>query len=374
MKKILFFALVCCILVLALGCSSEPVEFSEKLGNNRNCYIDVLEIVPDSYDSDILCKCILENGDEVWMQISSWEYQEYFDPDFDVSVSYARTVKFDKSVRLTGKVKKVTNKLAGKNNIKVFDFVEANKELTISSNEIKFTGNEYDKSVNDGKLVYADITHINSTSRYQYSPMLGINNIQAVYFSCQTSTNESIEILIDVDDYKKYFDERASFSNDFLSPSTSDPIDFVTSVRVYGIVEESTFKFKYTDTQELTRAKIENQPEIKFSNTALAKQKVYIEIKSISPKYTVRDALTSFMPKYYICLCECTDNTNVWLYIHENTFKEHFINDFIEDMTNIVIELDNVTVRGTVVEAEKIASDLSDSIGSTKLISFKSVG
>ena len=119
MKKILFFALVCCILVLALGCSSEPVEFSEKLSNNRNCYIDVLEIVPDSYDSDIFCKCILENGDEVWMQISSWEYQEYFDPDFDVSVNYARTVKFDKSVRLTGKVKKVTNKVAGKNKIKV---------------------------------------------------------------------------------------------------------------------------------------------------------------------------------------------------------------------------------------------------------------
>ena len=53
MKKILFFTLAVCILVLALGCSSDPVEFSEELRNNRSCYIDVVEIIPDSSDLDM---------------------------------------------------------------------------------------------------------------------------------------------------------------------------------------------------------------------------------------------------------------------------------------------------------------------------------
>lgn len=376
MKKILFFALSVCILVLTVGCSNEPIEFSESLRNNRDCYIDAVEIIPDSYDSNMFCKCILENGNEVWMQISSWEYQEYFDPDFETATNYARSVKFDKPIRLDGKAKETTTSVIDKNqtDIKVFEFAAANKKLTLKSTEKNLAGNEYNDSVNNGKFVYADITHINPTSFYQYSSMTGFNNITSVYFSCQTSTNESIEVLIDVTDYKKYFDENASFYNDPINPRTADPIDFATPIRICGIVEESTFKFAYTDATELERAKAENQPEVKFSDNALLKQKVYAEIKNISPKYVVNNPLTPFSMQYYICLCECTDGTSVWLYISEGRFKECFLNDFIEDMTNIVIELDSVTVKGTVVEAKKIASNISPNIEKDKLISFDSVG
>ena len=97
MKKVFSVVLLLLLSLSLFGCSSEPVPFSEKLRDGRDCYVDVTaihptEVVSRSYDIEgystitsyyFLCKCTTPENATVYMMISVYDYKDYIDPSIN---------------------------------------------------------------------------------------------------------------------------------------------------------------------------------------------------------------------------------------------------------------------------------------------------
>ena len=118
-------------------------------------------------------------------------------------------------------------------------------------------------------------------------------------------------------------------------------------------------------------ALVENQPAIPFSNSALPKQEVYVTLKSITPLYSISN-LAGYVLYDLLCQAETVDGQTVWICMSYTSFKDNFLNTFVEsDWSNIKVELENAVVYGRIEHSDDIANDLEDKIGKQNVIVFK---
>ena len=120
MKRTISLILLLFLALSLFGCFGNRVEFSEKLKDGRECYIDVVQIKPHSVMSRtlsleggqnflsyyFLCECTTESDDTVYMIISVYDYQEHIDSSADTAFGtlppLPGTTKFDQSVKILG--------------------------------------------------------------------------------------------------------------------------------------------------------------------------------------------------------------------------------------------------------------------------------
>ena len=93
MKRTISLILLLLLILSLFGCAKKPVEFSEKLSDGRECYIDVAQIAPKevmsrnfSFEGSqtitsyyFLCECTTVSDDTVYMLISVYDYKDYID-------------------------------------------------------------------------------------------------------------------------------------------------------------------------------------------------------------------------------------------------------------------------------------------------------
>ena len=243
---------LCCLLLIIFifvsltACSGGAVQYTEKLGNNKNCYIDVTEIQPYLDDGlHVYCKCILSDGSEAWMHIYDFDYIAYFDStaDEDDYSQILKGVKYDSPVRLNGKVAKIEDAInGGDKKIKVFDFSDANSEDTLNSTEMFYCGEKYNTSLNPDTYVYADITKIS-----HYSSVSTQTNYVGTFLSdmiceCTLENGDIIFVMISMSDYKEYFDPSVSPSLD-----KAKDIAFTAPIRIYGMAIDPKEDFSSND-------------------------------------------------------------------------------------------------------------------------------
>jgi len=386
MKRILCAFLALWMMVGLIGCSKEPVAFSEKLRNDRLCYIDVVEIRPVLKATFAYCECVLEDGNTVWMQIIDSDYEKYFDPLAENESSYSCVytgVKYDEPVRLSGVAKKTEDEITGGDEkIKVFRFREADAEKTLKYKEQIYITTEFKDSLRAGTYAYADIIGIS----------FGIaTNTGRVEWKCTLTDGTSLDVYADISTYREYFDANAKLTGSYILTETPEPIDFAQPVRIYGMAvdakkssetsglmpdTEIAFAFYETVGDSVEKAKVENQPAVAFTDSLKAKQKTFVELVSIAPEYVVQSRYDiSGYTERYVCRCITTDGKEVWICMTLLSFKEHFLNTFVEtDWENVKVDLNGVKVNGVVENTAEVADDLPEKIGTEKVILFQSKG
>lgn len=388
MKKI-----ISCIIILAfvfslVACSSEAVPFSEKLMNKKDCYIDVVEILPQSSVNDVVflyCKCTLADGSMVWMEISAEEYVEYFDSEASVDDinATARKITYNNPVRLNGAAVKRNNVNIDTPPKRYFNFDEADKALTLEAGTRTSPEVEYTEVIAKNTLVYADITHIESkiaVSVFSSSP-------DSVMCECKTAAGETVWLFISVNDYHEYLDKTAHFSTDPINSSNASVLDFVEPVRFHGITISPSDKvnttyssvatpsqlieFKEVDKEQVEKAKLSNQEPVKYSSDSAMNQPIYIDISQITPQYAQYVAYN--IPSALICQCQTIDGENVWIQISIANYKEHFFDDYADNM-QVTKTLSNAKrVVGKIIEADSIDILLADKISQDTIVQINDV-
>ena len=257
-KRIICFLFVICALFLISACSGEPVPFSDKLGDDRECYIDVVEITPESSINDVVflyCQCTLADGSTFWMEIFPADYVKYFDDKAsEEDISYtARQIVYSSPVRINGKVNKIKNVFedgaGGK--INVFRFVTADETATLNAREKYFIAAEFDDSTKTNTVVYTDLVRIEpafGVARGISSSVYGVTHFDDAVCECTTASGETVWLYISIDDYHTYFDPTAHFgTNPVDDPPYTPTLELVTPVRIYGITVLSTDKLSTMD-------------------------------------------------------------------------------------------------------------------------------
>lgn len=394
MKKIVSVILLLCTLfslaVLA-GCSEgEPVPYTEKLMKGRDCYVDVIEVIPATdirYSYYFYCECVLESGERIFMEIDPSDYVEYFDED---AVSYdirytARAVKYDEPVRLTGKAgrrKVATDALSEeKRSLAFFSFVESDKEKSLDSAEKSDASIPFDKEMKEDIHVYADIMSISP----EYTVTTASSYFLSVICKCTLANKEEMWMLISKRDYAEYFDSSASFDNQpgLSSTSTKRSVVFATPARVYGMTERTEdefsynegtvpdviFEFKGADKEQVTASKLSNQKEIAYTGTERVDTPVYVDIVSVKPEYRV-SSWTDPLSEYYVCSCVATDGSKVWMIIS----KVNYMYSFLNDDSTVKTFPEGVRVNGVICLANDQASELAETIDQETLIMFRTIG
>lgn len=369
-KAFLTVAAVAALLALMVVVASfltKAVEFSQDLKPNSKCYIDAVEVEPlamEGYDDTLYCRCTLASGEALWMEISKYDYEKLFDPQAATYLTQEifRGVKYAVPVRLTGKTIERTEALAEiSEDSKMFEFFEADAEQTQASGaEYKYVGVEYSDSVEQNWFVYADIIRIEAEKQR----FLG-SFTEAVTCNCTLASGEKVIIEMSNSDYEACFDASAEFyfEYEWSSFAYADPINFVTPVRVFGLVQYSgTIEFTYADKQEAEEAKIENQPPVEYSDSVLEGQKVYATLVSINPIYSSTDIRYPTVVDY-ICRGICSDGKTVWICISPSDYREYFSID------EEAIVLDHVVLYGTVVSTSHIIG-AEEELNSKWLIEF----
>ena len=393
MKKFLLYFLIACTLLSLAACSSEPVPFSDKLGNKRACYIDVVEITPQSSIEDLsflCCRCKLEDGSTVWMEILGSDYVKYFDSEaFEEDISYtARQIVYDKPVRLDGKVAKVKNIFdEGENSskkVKVFRFNSADEAETQNSAAKNSVAVEYDASLKNNTVIYTDIVRIEPKRTIA---AFSTYNVTHTMCECTTTADETLWLYISIDDYHAFFDASARFSTSVIDPSEFSAVEFVDGVRVFGLTANKTDKrfaflqrtsvsdrfieFKDADKIQIDNAKLSNQAPVKYTGSEKEEQKVYMDITHITPEFVWYTGYT--VPTGLICRCKTTDNEDVWMTIGIANFKTNFFADY-EDAMGVEKSLPgSVRVVGRIKSAQSVSWDLSDKIQQDTIIGFLEV-
>ena len=252
-RRVLCLLLIISIIVGLTSCSGDNVQYTEKLGKNKDCYIDVTEIQPYIEDElDVYCKCILSDGSEILMHIYDFHYIAYFDStaDEDDYTPVLKGVRYDSPVRLNGKVDKIDDVInGGDKKIKIFDFSDANSEDTLNSAEMFYPTEKYNLSLNPNIYVYANITKIShysnvSTQTNKYGTFLSDMICQ-----CTLENGDVIFVIISMSDYVEYFDSSA----DPYLYKTKD-IVFTNPIAIYGVSMDP--KKDFTSRDEIYNEKL----------------------------------------------------------------------------------------------------------------------
>lgn len=362
------------------------VPFSQDLKDGSKCYMDVIEIQPDAYDDVdeywLYCNCTLKDGTTAKMRIFDYMYESNFDaPDSEDDYDYMyKGVKYDEAVRLCGYV--FTQKSDEGENVNVFEFSDIDAGDTSIKAERVYSTKEFNKNVGEGEFVCANVNRIEF---YGFVKSLTSSYLGSAMYQCKTAEDETINVLINNNDYSRYISENSIFDDDILNPKYPDPVELINPVCIYGITANSAkeftgisditgtiFVFKETDSKLIEEAKVANQPAVEYSNELKDKQKTFVKIKSIEPKFSESQfgQLGPFAPKKLVCLCELTDGGSVWLYLSELTYQEQFTgNKEVSGKTYV----NNITVNGVIRESDLINAELSEKTGAQKVIVFSSV-
>ena len=384
MKKVaLLLALLCLFSSLTLlSCSGEPVEFSEKTIRGRECYIDVVEMIPQkANNTDYYYQCICANGDTVWMKIFSYDYSDYLAPELEGNSTgiYPQRIKFDTPVRFNGKAVLVKDTIENNKSVKVFSCYTIDEE-TISNNTKSIYGTEYNESLEFGTITTLDVIELDPETRLTGNAY----GFPQYYWMCKctTATNSTAYVLVEEKMGKAFFG--------FSSPSSSlyyeEPkaISFVQPVTLLGYVKDpkveiadsssyseldKLISLAYADAEAVSAAKLSNQPATEYTESSRVSQNVYLDIKSVQAYYEVTYyGIGSSLP-YYVCKCERTDGTEVWVCFIKYSYSGTFFDSILADVSGKV-ELGNLRIYGQVQATDDISDDLSDKIGTDKIIIY----
>ena len=366
MKKNTLIILIAALVVIATIVTVAVILIPKKVE------YEIVEIVPYQEDGAFYyCKCTLASGDVVWMEIWDNEYASYFDPEApeDDNKYAPRSVKYDTPVTISGKSTKLPKELgiSKEKKVKAFNFDSADIDLTSNADaKRELVGVEYTKSLEIGMFVYTEI------NRFEIIKVAGSGTyITKALGICKTQDGDDVEILISIDDYKAYFDKYAQFNHDLFNPQYPDPIDFVSSIRVYGVInDEKQFEFRYADPDAIRDANAKNQPAVEFTGSHKKDDPVYVTLKSITTEYTVSDQL-GMGAFYYLCSAVTTKGNTVWIYISLPDFNTYFgVTQDTPSFDYGTITLNNVKVYGHAKSVEDFVG-VTEKITSQWVISFE---
>ncbi len=113
--------------------------------------------------------------------------------------------------------------------------------------------------------------------------------------------------------------------------------------------------------------------EKQFSSSSLVGEPVYVDIRSIAPKYGIKDPLTGEYA-VFVCECETYNGPTAWVLLRSSTYKTFY--DYKVDLNgdpslNERKTFDKRRIHGNVIAARSISSDLPDKTA-TKLVEFYS--
>lgn len=378
MKKILLWAMILCAVLTVTACSSGPVPFTEKLGDNRECYIDVVEVIPQSRVNDpvfLYCWCLLAEGKTIWMEITPERYIQYFDSEavgeeMEELEYTARKVRYDEPVRLNGRALSVVNSFAGGNDqskFKVFRFISAEEEAT-RGGERQSAAVAFDKSLSRHTVAYADVVSVEY--RYDVSIARGVTP-NAMVLKCRTAEGGDVWMLIGKDDYHRVFNGNADFVEPVrVSGFAEDRRDLFNAVAEGGDIPWMILRFREADEALVQAAKLSNQPPVPFAEAERSGQPAYVDITAITPELA-RKTLTNPFPSDLVCRCATADGQEVWLMIPVGNYIRSFFDDYASAM-GVEKQLPAaVRVVGLMRGAGEIADTLPAQIGQERLIVFR---
>ena len=365
----------------------KPVEFSEKTLKGRDCYIDVVEMIPKKINKDtsrFYYQCICANGDTVWMDISAFDYDLYFASEIEDSKIdvYPQRIKFDTPVRFNGEASVIKDGIEDNKSVKVFSCYAIDEE-TIQNATKSIYGAEYNESLDVGTVTTVDILEINPESRmteYGYG-------FPQYYWMCKctTVTNNEVYVIIDADMGNALFGfpDSLSLSTFYEKPKA---ISFVQPITLLGYVSDAKNEIAdsssysnldkiillaYADAEAISASKMSNQPAIEYTESSAISQNVYLDIKSVQAYYEVTyyNTIAQISSPYYVCKCERADGTEVWVCFITYTYRGTFFGDISADVS-AKVELENLRIYGQVQTASYISDDLPDKIGTDKIIIY----
>ena len=117
--------------------------------------------------------------------------------------------------------------------------------------------------------------------------------------------------------------------------------------------------------------------EVIFSSSVTAGTDVYADIVSIFPAIGIYTQGSSYYT-HFVCKCETSTGSLVWVYISASEYKKHFdanvstsiYNDYKDEKTFTYSK----RIHGEARKADNVMSGLSSDTGATMLIDFESVG
>ena len=370
MKRILCLtlALFCVMLILA-SCSSEPVAYSDKLFGNSECYIDAVEITPESSVDDstfLYCKCKLSDGNMIWMEANYQDYIKYIDNEvnnkYETSYSEAdkidraftlRKITYDEPVRLQGVASSTKSDLGDyneKNKSKVFRLVSADASVltqpcTKTSTAVEFTCDERDYTV-----VYADISDVSP----KYTELT-----DSIICECTASGGDHFYMNISIEDYNRYFDSSASFH---YREQYKDTVSFNSPVRISGVTRAAKEYLGFYATSS------DNEKQL-ICFKDIDQDQIAAEKAALDVSYDVIRIVPTHSNDYgSILVCECTTESDdrVLMRISAGQYKENFDPEFSYSTYSKLIGKDNVkaieydtpvTISGVAVKPEDIFSE-----------------
>jgi hypothetical protein len=115
------------------------------------------------------------------------------------------------------------------------------------------------------------------------------------------------------------------------------------------------------------------RPETSFSNDSLVGDPVYVDIRSIAPKYGIVDPLTGEYSAF-VCECETHSGPIVWILLKSSTYKTFY--DYRVDLKgdpslNEKKTFEKRRIHGNVITSGSVLTDLPDKTA-TKIIEFYS--
>lgn len=368
MKKILIVLLVACMLLPILGCSNLPLpasgtpEFSENLDDYKDCYIDVVEIVPvdtAGWSIFLFCHCKLANGSTVWMQIYGSDYIEYFDPEADsIELEYrAQTITFETPVRLLGHAETVQESLdlysEDKIELTLFFFESADTSQSLQ-NAKSNASIAFDPNLKENVHVYLDVVELKKESSFASDT-----------FKCTTKDGDELYVSV-------------SFYDD-LYTEIRNGMYFVSPVRIYGLTYrpygESTdptksatqFKCKYVDKEGFDANKITALPPVPLSEADKINQPAYMDVIEMIP-YGIQEK------DNLLYQCVCSDGSTGWLKLAWNDYQTYFDQEASSskkerDSKNMVFNMP-LRLLGNVAYYDIFKDNYSDEKTNVKLMNF----
>jgi len=117
--------------------------------------------------------------------------------------------------------------------------------------------------------------------------------------------------------------------------------------------------------------------EVRFSSSVSAGTDVYADIVSIFPAIGIYTEGSSYYT-HFVCECETSSGSTVWVYMSTSEYKKHFDSDastsiFSSSAEKITFSYSK-RFHGEARKADNVMSGLSSDTGATMLIDFESVG
>lgn len=161
-----------------------------------------------------------------------------------------------------------------------------------------------------------------------------------------------------------------TFICSFCSGNTSSSSSYSGSSNYSGYSSSSSYVPSYNQSSGQTTEK-------RFSSSVTAGTDVYADIVSIFPSIGIYTEGSSTYT-HFVCECETTGGSTVWVYMPTYQYKNYFDSDVstsvYSSLAEEIIFSDSKRIHGEAKKCNSIMSGLSFDTGATMLIDFESVG